>query len=260
MSAVVWLSGRFLRANVARVPATSAAVTHGLGLFESMRLVRGELPLLDLHLARLRTSCMGMGLDADVADWRAVTAELAARNRMKSGVVRITLARDFALASCRRLPRGLAAERERGISLGTAPIARPAASLKSTSRADLWLAERAAGGEVALLGPGRRLLETSLANLFIVSRRGLETAPAPHVLPGIARGLVVELARGLGVPVRLRAPRLAERAQWREAFATNAVRGVRPVVRIDAATLPLPGSGSLTRQLQKALDQRMRLA
>ena len=174
-------------------------------------------------------------------------------------MARITLAPDFTLATCRPLPRGLRAERARGIKLSSAPLSRPAAALKTTSRADLWLAERASGGEVALLGSGGRLLETSVANLFVVSARGLETAPAPGVLPGIARGLILELARGLGLAIRLRAPRLAERATWREVFATSAVRGVRPVVRLDARVLPLPGGESVTRLLQKGLDQRMRL-
>ncbi|MBW2281938.1 MAG: aminotransferase class IV [Deltaproteobacteria bacterium] len=254
----VWLSGRFVSAERARVPALSPAVLDGVGAYETLRLVRGEAPLAALHAARLATTCLALGLEPPRTDWARVIVQLARRNGVARGVARITLSRDFELVSLRTLPRGLARERREGIGLETVRLQRGAAALKSTSRLPLVLAEGTDGSEVLLRGERGALLETSRANFFAVTARGLETAPSPLVLPGIARGLVVELARGLGAPIRLRAPRAGELEGVREAFVTNAVRGVRPVHSIDGVRIPV-APDSLTFRLQKSLDQRMGL-
>jgi branched-subunit amino acid aminotransferase/4-amino-4-deoxychorismate lyase len=256
---VVWLSGRFVAEERARVPATHPLVTHGIGVFETLRLVAGAPPLWPLHRERLATSLARLGLPAPRRDWEAMLTELARRNRIRRGVARLTVGKGLALATCTRLPRGLALERSEGIALSTIPLARAAAELKATSCLPVWLAERDAGGEVALVGERGELLETSRSNLFIVTERSVETADPPRVLPGVARRLVLEAAQELGMRIRLRAPRLAERARWREVFVTNAVRGVRPVASLDGAPVPVGGPDSPTWRLQKSLDQRMGL-
>lgn len=255
----VWLNGRFLSEERARVPATHELVTHGVGVFESMRLVAGRVPLLDLHVERMRRSCRALGLRVAERDWDRMLAELARRNQIRSGRARLTVARDLALATCARLPAGIGRERREGIELQRAPRPRARAELKSASWLPVWLDEREAGGEVLLVDAGGALLETSRSNLFVVTERGLTTAAPPRVLPGVARGLVLELARELGVRATLRPPRWRDRTRWCEVFVTSALRGVRPVVSIDGARLPPPGPDSLTRRLQKALDQQMGL-
>src|SRR5262249_35417075 len=151
---------------------------------------------------------------------------------LADGVGRITLGDGFALLALAPLPEELAVQRSRGIALPLLELVRPRAHLKSTSRLDLELAEGDAGGEGLLLDRDGRALETTRANFFAVTDRGLETAPVPDVLPGIARELLLELAAERGLEVRQTAPRLVDLARWREAFASNAPRGVRPVFSI----------------------------
>lgn len=251
----VWLSGRFVAETRARVPARSPAVTHGVALFETLRVVRGSAPLVALHAARLATACQALGISPPASDWDAIIARLAERNRSASCVARITVAPDFALVALRPLPRGLARARREGIGLESVQVRWGVAALKSTSRLPLVLAEGADSEEVLLRGERGALLETSRSNFFAVDGVGVVTAPSPSVLPGIARGLVVELLRGLGTRVRLRAPRTRDLPQLREAFVTNAVRGVVPVHSIDGLRLSVR-TGSLTFRLQKELDRR----
>jgi branched-subunit amino acid aminotransferase/4-amino-4-deoxychorismate lyase len=255
----VWLSGRYLPEERAKVPATSSTLSLGIGLYETLRLVDSRAPLLDLHLERLCTSCKAVGLPLAHEPWDAILAGLALRNRIRNGRARITIGDRFRLATCARLPRGLEQEREKGISLTTVRWQRPGAGLKDISRMSLWLAERSTEAEVLLLSPHGRALETSRSNLFVLTENGLQTAPTPDVLPGIARGLVVELAGELGIPVRFRAPALREPPRWKEAFVTNALRGVRPVVDIDGRRLRRAGGRSVMRALQRGLDRRMQL-
>ncbi len=255
----VWLSGRFLPEERARVSATCLTLTSGVGLYETLRVVDGVAPLDDLHLALLRSACSALGLRPKQRDWAEILAGLARRNRVRQGRARILVGDGFELATCARLPRGLAAERSQGISLKSAPFTRAAPSFKDTSRLALWAAERSLNAEVVLVSERRQLLETTRANLFVLSERGLETAPTSRVLPGVARGLVLELACAWGVPVRLRSPSLRQHAGWREVFVSNALRGIRPVRQIDALAFPAPAASSLTRRLQHALDERMGL-
>jgi branched-chain amino acid aminotransferase len=254
---LVWLNGRMLPAGEAQVPATSTAVTAGYGVFETLRIVDGRAPLAELHVARLQRTCRELGIPDPAADWASVATELAQRCALPEAVVRITLGAEFALVTCEPLAGSVAQERTTGVELRSVSLARPAADMKTTSRLPLVLAERNAGGEVLLRGPAGEGLETSRANLFAVTRGALYTAPARAVLPGIARALVLELAAAQGVFTLECAPSALELADTGELFLTNAVRGVRPVAALDGRVLAPPGPDSLTRRLQRALDERM---
>jgi branched-subunit amino acid aminotransferase/4-amino-4-deoxychorismate lyase len=253
----VWLSGSFVLEAEAGVPATSRSLTLGVGLYETLRLSRGRAPLLERHLTRLEVSARALGLWPGSLDWAGALAELARRNRLAEGVARITLGDGFALLGLAPLPAELDAQRQRGIALASARLARPLAHLKSTSRLDLELAERRAGGEALLVGPTGSVLETTRANFFAVGEHGLQTAPVPDVLPGVARALLTELARARSMPLREQAPRLADIRVWREAFTSNAARGIRPVTSIDGVAIAMGRPGPLTLELQRALDERM---
>lgn len=84
--------------------------------------------------------------------------------------------------------------------------------------------------------PDGRLLETFISNLFIIQQQPdgqpvVRTA-GEGILPGIMRSQVLQVCAELQLPCQLQAPLCTERSQWREAFVTNAVRGIRPVDNI----------------------------
>ena len=252
----LWLSGRFLPEDRARVPATSRTVTLGVGLYESFRVSGGAAPLLDRHLDRLARSAREAGLELGAFDWAATLAELARRNRRADGRGRLTLGDGFALMTLGPLPGEMRREQREGIAVRTRRAGR-LADHKSTARFDLEFVERREGGETLRLGPRGTALETTRANFFALRGGALETAAPPAVLPGVARALVCEIAAAHGIPVRRRSPRLSEIGSWTEAFASNAVRGIRPVVRVGETGLPPGGPGSVTRILQAELNARL---
>ena len=141
---------------------------------------------------------------------------------------------------------------EGGVRLGTAGPARqdPLAGHKTLN---YWpyrlLGEkaRAEGCDEALLIDTRGcVLEGSRTNVFLVARGTLVTPPADgRILPGVMRGLVIERARSLGIPVEESPLSLLDRRlQPDEVFLTNAVRGVIPVGRWGRAEFPAPGAGT----------------
>jgi branched-subunit amino acid aminotransferase/4-amino-4-deoxychorismate lyase len=165
-------------------------------------------------------------------------------------------ARRLARSDALRSGAGPAAEPAAAPAPGLAPVVwaaavggrRAIAGAKYTE----WVAERAplealrpAGAADALLAaPDGRLLEGLVTNLFVVAERPaaagggvvLQTAGVSEgVVRGVARGRVLAAAASLGLPVDERAPDPSARAAWREAFLTNAARGVQPLARLGCA-------------------------
>jgi len=259
-SALAWFCGRLVDERAVPLPASSSALTHAVSVYETLRVVGGRAPLVARHSARLARACAELGLEGATHDWDSIVRELCVARAQRDGRARITIGDGFVLVSLGALPADLEREREQGIALPTARVAHALPHFKHGSRLALWLAEREAGGEVALRGPADELLETTRASLLLVERGELWTAPVTQALPGIGRELALEAARELGLDVVERAPTLAQLAPHTELFTTNAVRGVRPVVRLDARELPAVATMSFTRRIQRALDVRMALA
>jgi D-alanine transaminase len=119
------------------------------------------------------------------------------------------------------------------------------------------LAARDAGAdEVLFAGEGGELREGGSTNLFV--RRGdvLETHPADgRILRGVTRGILLRLAAEEGIPVAERAPRLAERDDWREAFLCGTLTGVQPLATLDGRPVAGADGGPWTRRLADALER-----
>jgi branched-subunit amino acid aminotransferase/4-amino-4-deoxychorismate lyase len=256
-----WFQGQIVDEAGVHIPAQSLTVTQGVAVFESLRLVDGAAPLVERHARRLAEGCARAGWTHANQDWGAILRALCAERGQREGRARILVGDGFALVTCGPLPADLERERSEGVGMSTLALGHATHGFKSASRLALWLAEREAGGEVALRDAHGALLETTRANLFAAADTRLWTADESRVLPGIARGLVIELAHELGLDIVAQPPELRRLPQNTELFATNAVRGVRPVARLDGRPLHVPLTPtSTTRRLQRALDEKMGLA
>jgi D-alanine transaminase len=91
-----------------------------------------------------------------------------------------------------------------------------------------------AGAEESILLRGDTVTEGSSTNVFIVKEGALATPPKGNLLlPGITRDLVVELARGAGIPCEEREVARAELTTAGEIWITSSSREVTPVTRLD---------------------------
>jgi branched-chain amino acid aminotransferase len=113
---------------------------------------------------------------------------------------------------------------------------------------------RAAGAhEAFLLDHGGYVTEGSSSNVFVVRDGIVRTPPlAAGILEGVTRGVVLRLARGLGlraeeVPLR---PEDLEGAD--EVFITSTVREILPVTRLGSHGVGAGQPGAVTRRLHGA--------
>jgi branched-chain amino acid aminotransferase len=270
---IVWLNGRCLNAEAARIDPSDRGLLLGDGLFETMRAVDGCVPLLDRHLRRLRgaAAILGLPLDRDDQGIAAACAAVLHANGLGAAALRLTLTRGPG-------PRGLPppADPRPTLLLAAFPLppppspARAAVScatrrnehsplsrLKTIGYLDNLVAleeARTAGADDAvLLNTAGDLACATTANLFLVEGDALLTPRVEDgALPGITRGRVLELASGLGLAcreVRLPPERLAEADG---AFLTSSLAGIRPVVTVDGRPVGTGAVHPLAERLHAA--------
>jgi branched-subunit amino acid aminotransferase/4-amino-4-deoxychorismate lyase len=180
------------------------------------------------HWARFGASCRQLGVErGPLAGFRAAaTAALPADGRW---FPRVELTEAGLALRLRRAPPPA---REARVLAGAPGDPRRCPRRKGPDLALLaGLREqaRAAGAdELLLCDGGGRLLEGALSSLLWWEGDALCTTPDETALPGVTRGLLLDLARAGGVEVRMRAPLPAEIAGC-ETWLTSALHGIRVV-------------------------------
>lgn len=265
----VWLNGRLLPTDAARIDPADRGFALGDGLFETIRVTGGRALHLDRHFARLQASAAVLELPVPYPDEAlagAVTALIAARG-VAEGVARLTLTRGpgarGVLPPADSHPTVLITLAPAGLPAGPvdAVIAQgtrrnehsPLSRLKTLNYLDAILARQEAArrgtGEALLLNTAGRLAEASVANLFIVRDGRLLTPPvAEGALPGLRRALILERHRAEERPITPDDLPAAE-----EAFLSNSL-GLRPLLAVDGRPIGTGALGPLTNALMHEPD------
>lgn len=267
-----YVNGDWLPSEEARVSVADRALRYGLGLFETMLVTGGRVPLLERHLGRLGASCPVLGIpfgigETDV-DMEAVVAEAVARNGIQEGVVRLMVTAGAEggtpgfVVTCRAGKPYDAAAYEKGFA-GVWAVSRrnhlsPLARVKSLNFGDSYLERRRAlesgADEAIFLNVAGELAEGSVTNLFLVrGSRLLTPAVECGALPGIARGMVIE-----GEPAEEERLRAGDLEAADEAFLTNALLGVMPLVRLGGRAIGDGRPGPLTVALRARYERQLR--
>lgn len=275
-------AGRLVTEAEALVPLADRGFAYGDGLFETVRVWDGAVPLLSRHLARLARSIRLLG-GPDLSAVRAALVEgcrqVVAANGLESGFLRITWSRGtgprgFAVPAVSQwrlfvqggpyTPRPADAP---GLTAALAPWRvdpnHPACRVKSLSALDKVIAKteatRLGVDELLFLNTAGALTEATAANLFVVTGgRLLTPAVECGLLPGVARGLLLDLAADLGVAAAEAVLPLQALADAEEVFLCNALMGVAPLVAVDGRPVGRQnGPGPVTRRLAGRYAQAM---
>lgn len=274
-SGMTWviLDGELLPVEEARIPVTSQGVLYGRGVFETFR----ASPLrpvyrLGRHLARLAAGAETLGLTMPRSTEGVAEAvdRLLERSGIEDARVRITLAarggapsQPLVFMEARRrtdYPERLFTE---GASAMVAGVRRnetsPLSRIKSLNCLDNILAREAArasgADEALLLNTAGPVAEGSVTNVFIVRGETLITPPlSDGCLPGVTREAVIEMARKARIKTREASIAVDEVKDADEAFLTNAVAGVLPLVSVDGKKIGAGVPGEATRQLRALYD------
>jgi branched-chain amino acid aminotransferase len=254
------------------ISVNDRGLAYGDGLFETIRILHSTPLFLARHLQRLLTGLHQLNFpvpwdgDALTERCRAVIAHTAtAEGVLKITVTRGVGPRGFApppeaqatlILQAIQTPQGLP---NHSLTAITAPWkidpASPLCYVKHLSALDKVLAKqqaRQAGADDAVfVNLHGHLTETTSWNLF-VARAGQIFTPALRcgLLPGITRAVLLET-----YPIIENELPLEALTRAAEAFLTNAVSGVQPLVRVEGQRIGTGAPGPITAAVQAHYEQ-----
>lgn len=272
---IVWHNGSWLEEADFKPAAGDRAITLGLGLFETMLATEGRLAFPERHGARLTEACRRLGWPEPCAAPPALSrlaAELLERNHLTSGQARVRLTVSGGSGPLNDLSVGA----DHSVWLTAAPLGpapaelavtlspwprnerSPLAGLKCVSYAEnvvaLDHARRAGCSETLFFNTAGLLCEAATANVFLVGNGALATPDLTSgCLPGITRGVIIDLAARLGIACREAALTAEDLAAAEGVFLTSALRGPVPITRVDTRSLPVAPMLPILRAAWQAL-------
>ncbi len=248
----------------------------GDGVFETLRARAGRIEYCEAHLARLArgAALLGIPLPPGLAD--ALEHTLAANTlQAESAVLRLTLTRgpggrglEPPVAFTPTVLISAAPYPDQPLPPATAHIAElrrnersPLSAIKSLNALDNQLARQAARArgrdEALLLNTRDRLAGASAGNLFIVLGDQIITPPlAEGALPGVIRAVLLAQGAETGLSFVERPISPSDLQQAGEAFLTNSLIGIRPLVAWDEEQIGTGQPGPFTGRLQTWLRPR----
>ncbi len=248
-------NGELLHADNKLLTIANRAFKYGDGLFESMRLMKGQLKFPDLHADRLQRGMKALKLDgySQMDTWflKDKVEQLAARNKIKHGRLRLSVYRDSEglytptqnkMGYCLELqpldePRYFLNDKGLIMDIFT-ELPKPinylsniktcnsltyvmAGIFKSQNRLD----------DAFLLNQNGSLCEASSSNIFVWYKSHLYTpALSEGCVEGVMRQIVIKLAKEGNIPFTEAqiSPDILYEAD--EVFLTNAVKGIQWVM------------------------------
>jgi D-alanine transaminase len=226
-------------------------------------------------MMRLERSLAEMTIDYDcsAADWPGIVATLIERNALTEGTIYLQISRGaadrdflfpkpgtpatvFAFTQARALVANPMAER--GMRIITRPDRRwgrrDIKTVQLLYASMMKMEAKAAGVDDVWLIEGDVVTEGTSQNACIITPNGLLVTRdlGHHILPGVTRLSLIDIARASGITVEERPFTIAEAQGAAEAFVTSASLFVMPVVEIDGLRIGDGRPGMETMALRKA--------
>jgi len=289
---IIYLNGQLVPRFEAKLSPFDHGFLYGYGLFETMRAYNGRIFRLDSHVTRLRCSAESIGLthsvlttDEGKQSLKAACVATLEANKFKDARIRLTVSAGEGdmtpdpgtcpsptiLITAQNLiplpPEKYETGFKAAISLLRRNSQSPLSRLKSTCYMENILARTAARAvgcdESIFLNEQGYLAEGSTTNVFLVSHGELITPCFESgVLPGITRDAVLEIARASHLKATERWVELNELVEAQEAFLTNSILELMPLVSVEGRTIGSGKPGKLTGDLlfayRKLVDEAVK--
>jgi len=278
MNELVFLNGEIVEAAAARLPVSDAGLSHGAGLFETVRVYNANPFKLDDHLRRMRHSGKKLGIavpwdDAEIT--RAVSRILQA-NELREARLRITVtpgdlraglaAEDgippaTLLITAQKFEAYSAEYYRKGMTVCVSSYKQnkhdPTTGHKTVSYFPRLLALREAHGkqcgEALWFTTDNQVAEGCVSNVFVISKDKLRTPPLDTpVLPGIARAVTLQCAAARKIEVVEEPLTINDLLEAEEVFLTNTIMEILPVCRVERHPVSDETVGDFTRTLREA--------
>ena len=254
----IWFDGVFVPWRDAKTHVLTHGLHYGSSVFEGERMYGGEIFKLTAHSQRLKRSAELLDFDIpySVAEIDAACKETCEKNGLSECYIRPVAylgAEQLSVSSLNsKVHVAIAAwewpsyfdpeVKKKGIRLEWAKWRRPdPATAPSTAKAGgLYMictmsktaAEKRGYADAMMLDWRGYVAEATGANVFFVQNGVLHTPRVDHILDGITRQTVIEMAQARGVEVVVRDILPEELSGFSECFLTGSAAEVTPVSEI----------------------------
>ena len=277
-SILININGELLPRDKAVVSVFDSGFVLGDGVWEGLRVHRGKIAFLDLHLDRLYGGAKAIDMEMDVSPQQLTDRlyETLQANQMDEGVhIRLMVSRGIK-ATPYQAPRvtitpptiviipefkqALPETASKGIRLFTVHVRRgypdvQDPKLNSHSKLNCITAciqaARAGADEALMLDPHGFVATCNSTHFFIVKKGEVWTSSGDYCLDGITRGVVIQLCEDNGIPVFQKNFSLTDVYRADEAFVTGTFAGLAPVRDIDGRVMNNAERGPMVEKLQK---------
>lgn len=269
--AKVFIDGKIVDAEDARISVFDRGFIFGDGIYEVMAQVNGRFLYGKAHMDRLKWCLQEIGISADIGLFEHNIPALLESSGLtgKDCMLYMQVSRGTAPRQ-HSFPHGIPPtmmmyawpktfadiEENSAAVVTTEDFRWSRCDIKSTSLLGNVMANEMAmkndAFETLLIREGI-ITEASHCNVFFVKNDILYTYPnGPYILDGITRQVVLELCEQLKLEVRLEGIRASEIQNMDEAFLTGTGSQIMSIKTIDGFDLYQNETGPITRSLQQA--------
>lgn len=271
----IWLDGKLVDRDEAKVSVFDHAVLYGDGCFEGIRFYSGKVFRLQEHIERLFNGMRYLMIDLPWSfdEVCKATEETVAASGMSDGYIRLVVTRgvgDLGLnpRNCPTPSMFIIVEDialypkemyENGLSLITSSYRRPdpdaiCQQVKSLNYLNSISAKLEAvqqgAGEALMLNERGNVAECTGDNIFIVSKGVVMTPPLTEsALGGITRHAVMDICAELGIPCEERVMNRYDVLSADECFLTGTAAEVIAVSSLDGRTIGTGHAGPVTMRI-----------
>lgn len=270
MTAIAYLNGVWQAPEEARVPVLDRGFMFGDGVYEVIPAYNGKPFALERHLKRLANSLAEIRLPTPMTDgeWQALVHEGIARSGESTASIYIQVTRGVAPKRDHRYPDNpsptvllmvspsplLERKQIEPLEMITLEDFRwERGHIKTTSLIAAGMLRNEAiaqGVDDAILLKRGRVTEATASNIFIAKDGIVITPPkSRHILHGITRDVIVELAHEHGVPLEEREITEQELLGADEIMISSSTHEIWPVGRLNGNSVGNGAGGVLWRQL-----------
>lgn len=272
---LIFVKDKLYRRHEAKISVFDSAVQGGDAVWEGLRVYNGKVFMLDKHLARLQQSAKAMMFEnVPSNEWiKEKIYETLAANGMKDNAhIRLTLTRGDKITS------GMSPAFNKGgccliVLAEWKPPVYPAAGIRLITSAirrnspqciDSKIhhnnlinnilakiqANLAEVDDALMLDLNGFVSETNATNIFMIKNENVFTPHADSCLPGITRGIVIDICRQNGIQAIEKNISLTEFYNADEVFTTGTMGEITTVLEIDGRIIENKTSTSIVQKIK----------
>lgn len=282
--AKIYLNGKIVPLQEAKISVLDRGLSYGDGVFESLRTYRGKPFQLEEHIKRLLRGSKSLRIrpTPTLSQLKLAVLRTVAANKFKESYIKIIITRGQAkrhgldpsnavgkptiiilAEELKPYPKTIFTKGWKAIISSIVRPNVPTSRIKSLCYVNNLLAKmeakKAGANEAFMLDKRGNLLEGTISNIFIIKHGAIYTPPkeAP-ILQGLTRSLVIKLAKQSAFKVAEKIITPKELYTADECFVTFSGPGIVPITKIWNKRIGSGKCGPVTASLIKLYDAETR--